>query len=162
MVHVLRSKIEESTLQDAPIPAEWVVAGAPRARSVLLARSLDGTMTTSHWDCTAGSFNWRFGCEETVHILEGEVFVRAETGETFTLKPGDVAVFHADTTAHWSIPTYVRKLAINRQPMPVAVGFGLRAWRKAAQHAHARLTMAAAAVLAALSATPVLELVAFD
>lgn len=131
MKSTLLARITHTDLAPAPIPTEWIVDGAPVARSSQLSRSLDGTATTSHWDCSAGTFDWQFGCEETVHILEGEVRVRDETGTEFTLSAGDVAVFHAGTTARWHIPRYVRKLAICRHPYPAVVGFAVRAFSKA-------------------------------
>jgi len=130
MAQVIRATINPNDFDPAPIPGEWVVRGNPEARSRLLARSLDGTTVTSQWDCTAGSFNWHFGCEETVHILEGEVHVTDETGASYTLRAGDVAVFHAGMKALWDVPSYVRKLAICRHPVPQVVGLALRATSK--------------------------------
>ncbi len=68
------------TLEPAPIPADWVISGAPQAREFELAHSPDGTCTFPQWDCTAGTFHWYFGIEETIHILEGEVLVRDAAG----------------------------------------------------------------------------------
>ena len=68
--------IKPESLNSYPIRDEWIIAGSPVARAVELARSPDGVCTSVQWDCTAGTFHWYFGVEETVHILEGEVVVR--------------------------------------------------------------------------------------
>ncbi len=127
MPSLVHAPLAVDRLKPAPIPQDWIVDGAPKARACMLSESLDGTTTTNHWDCTAGTFDWNFGpAEETVHILEGEVHVRDETGAAYTLRAGDVAVFHARTSARWHVPNYVRKLAICRRPMPAGLGFALR------------------------------------
>ncbi|MBL8573961.1 MAG: DUF861 domain-containing protein [Hyphomicrobiaceae bacterium] len=115
----------------APIRPEWIRAGAPVARASELSRSRDGTATTHGWDCTAGEFDWFFGGDETVYIIEGEVFVAdpASGGER-RLGPGDVALFRAGTWSRWRVPVYVRKLAFCRHPLPAPLGLALRAWRK--------------------------------
>ena len=41
-------------LHPAPIPADWVLEGAPLARERSLASSSDGTACAVMWDCTSG------------------------------------------------------------------------------------------------------------
>ncbi|HEY8617923.1 cupin domain-containing protein [Phenylobacterium sp.] len=108
---------DPARLQPAPIRPEWILEGAPLARSAELSRSPDGTAMTALWDCTAGAFNWFFAGDETVHIVEGEVIVEDEAGVR-TLRPGDVALFPAGTWARWTVPRYVRKVAFCRDPLP--------------------------------------------
>lgn len=145
MKSLMFAKIAMDDLKPAPIPQDWIVAGTPRARAHMLSESLDRTTTTNHWDCTAGTFDWNFGpAEETVHILEGEVHVCDETGAAYTLKAGDVAVFHAGTSARWHVPAYVRKLAICRRPMPAALGFALRTAKRVKGAIQRRMALAAA------------------
>ncbi|MFA5950949.1 MAG: cupin domain-containing protein [Hyphomicrobium sp.] len=142
MAQVIRATIDPDDFELAPIPEAWIVEGNPLARSRLLARSLDGTTVTSQWDCTAGSFNWHFGCEETVHILEGEVHVTDETGASYTLRAGDVAVFHAGMKALWDVRNYVRKLAVCRHPVPQVIGLALRATSKLGELFYAKRLLA--------------------
>lgn len=119
--------IDASDLRPDPINPRWVIAGAPLARAVDLARSPDGTCNSAQWDCTAGTFHWYFGVEETVHILEGEVLVRQTDGREFRLRQGDVAVMPANTWMVWQVDRYVRKLAHCRYPVPRPFGKLLRA-----------------------------------
>ncbi len=117
-------------LDPAPIPADWILAGTPEARSRQLARSQDGASTVMAWSCTAGRFNWHYTVDETVHIISGEVFVTKETGEECRLGPGDMAFFPTGSRSTWRVPVEVRKLAVCRQGMPLPFGFALRAWNK--------------------------------
>ncbi len=117
-------------LAPAPIPADWILAGTPEARSRQLARSQDGASTVMAWSCTAGRFNWHYTVDETVHIISGEVFVTNHKGEECRLGPGDMAFFPAGSRSTWRVPVEVRKLAVCRQAMPLPFGFALRAWNK--------------------------------
>ncbi|MDO6962674.1 cupin domain-containing protein [Rhizobium alvei] len=110
----IAKRAEDVALVDAPIKAEWIVSGNPKARAGLHSPSLDGGAATNIWDCTAGSFWWTFYSEETVMILEGEVRVTSEAGETRVLKPGDIAYFAQDSRALWEIERYVKKVAFCR------------------------------------------------
>jgi uncharacterized cupin superfamily protein len=120
-------------LAPAPIPADWILAGTPEARSRQLARSQDGASSVMAWSCTAGRFNWHYTVDETVHVISGEVFVTDENGEERRLGPGDMAFFPAGSRSTWRVPVEVRKLAVCRQAMPRPFAFALRAWNKAAR-----------------------------
>lgn len=133
---VLAARISAVQLQPTPVEPSWVIEGNPVARSGVLSQS--DITTTAVWDCTAGTFNWFFDTEETVHILEGEVIVTDSRGTVHTLGEGAVASFQAGTWARWHIPNYVRKLAILRQPVPVA-GLVRLVARKALDKARASL-----------------------
>src|SRR5882762_5444671 len=97
-------------LAPAPIPADWILAGKPEARSKQLVRSRDGASSIMAWSCTAGRFNWRYTVDETVHIISGEVFITDETGEERRLGPGDMAFFPAGSRSIWRVPRQVRTL----------------------------------------------------
>ncbi|HHY48775.1 MAG TPA: DUF861 domain-containing protein [Alphaproteobacteria bacterium] len=106
---------EEVALADAPINPDWIVSGTPRARAGLHSPSIDGRASTHIWDCTEGSFWWTFGDDETVVILEGQVRVTTEQGETRLLGQGDIAYFAGGTRALWEVDRYVRKIAFCRE-----------------------------------------------
>jgi uncharacterized cupin superfamily protein len=125
---ILTGDAQRRDLHAAPITVEHVIEGAPVARSVQLTASDDGLVTTHLWDCTAGRFHWYFGVDEIVHILDGEVHVTDDRGETVTLRTGDVGHFALHSHSIWHVPEYVRKLAVHRAPKPVALP--VRAFRK--------------------------------
>jgi uncharacterized protein len=117
-------------LKSAPIPADWVIEGNPQARSRRLSTSPDTTSSTMVWTCTPGKFHWHYNVDETLYILEGEVFVTNEKDEVRRLGPGDLAFFPAGSDSVWRVTKDIRKIAFCRQSMPLAAGFGLRAMNK--------------------------------
>jgi hypothetical protein len=120
-------------LASAPIPPDWISSGAPEARSRQLVRSRDRASSVMAWSCTAGRFNWRYTVDETVHVIEGEVFVTDENGREHRLGPGDSAFFPAGSSSAWHVPVFVRKVAVCRQSMPILFAFALRAWNMLAR-----------------------------
>src|SRR5262245_53742160 len=113
-LEVQTSHVFHDDLHAAGIPPEWVREGKPMARVKYLARSDDEGVTAALWDCTAGKFEWYFASDELVHILEGEVIVTTGTGAERSLKPGDVAFFPAGMKSVWTVPKYVKKMAVLR------------------------------------------------
>ncbi len=118
-----------SDLEPAPISPDWILSGTPDARSKLLATSHDGASCVMVWECTSGRFNWHYSEDETAVVISGEVFITTQKGER-RLGQGDMAFFPAGTSCMWRINVPVRKVAIIRKPLPLPLGFGLRAWNK--------------------------------
>jgi uncharacterized cupin superfamily protein len=110
--------IDDIPMKSAPIEPTWVLAGQPVARVGAHSKNIDGWASTNIWDCTAGRFRWHFVWEETVAILEGEVRVTNEAGETFVLKAGSIGYFPGGTWWTWEVPNYVRKIAFCRALVP--------------------------------------------
>lgn len=118
-----------SGLESWPIAKDWIIEGAPEATAKYLMETHDGTSFTVVWDCTAGSFRWHYGQDETVYIVSGEVFIRDDSGEERRLGEGDMAFFPAGSSALWRIPKRVRKIAVlQRVNFPKSVVYILRAW----------------------------------
>ncbi|MBF2717415.1 cupin domain-containing protein [Agrobacterium vitis] len=115
---LVAANADHLSLQPAPINPDWVLEGDPQARLANHSQSPDEASSTAVWDCTAGSFRWYFGWDETVVIQEGEVHVTAQDGTERLLKTGDIAYFKGGTWATWRIETYVRKIAFLRKPFP--------------------------------------------
>ncbi len=120
---VISDNAMEMELAPAPINPEWVLEGNPQARSSEQSASPDRAAYTAIWDCTAGTFRWYFGWDETVYILEGEVHVTDADGGTRTLRAGDVAYFRGGTWATWKIDNYLRKVAFMRRTLPAPASF---------------------------------------
>ena len=118
-------------LEPAPISPDWILAGTPQARSKLLAKSHDRTSSIMVWECTAGRFNWHYSEDETVVVISGEVFITSEKGEERRLGQGDMGFFPAGSSCTWRINDRVKKVAVLRKDMPLALGFGVRVWNKA-------------------------------
>jgi uncharacterized protein len=102
----------------SPIRSSWILAGDPVARVALLSSSADGMASTYYWDCTAGRFNWYYTFDETLHILEGSVMLKAPSGSSRLVVAGDTIFFPAGSQAEWTIESYIRKLAFCRTTLP--------------------------------------------
>lgn len=113
-----RSATGGGEMRPAPINPDWIRSGMPLARCESLSRSRDDTAWTDVWDCTAGSFEWRYEIDETAHFLEGAATITDQDGVAWTVGPGDVFLFRAGTKAHWHVPHYVRKVAFCREALP--------------------------------------------
>lgn len=120
MDQITQAQVEAAQLQPEPIPAGWVLSGAPQARAAELSRSPDGGRVNFLWDCTAGEYVWRYASHETIEILEGEAIVDDGKGSR-VLRAGAQARFRAGTVARWRVPSYVKKLSYCRDPRPQAV-----------------------------------------
>lgn len=101
----------------SPIRQEWILDGQPVARIQQLSSCADGRAGTYYWDCTAGRFNWFYAFDEVCHILEGEIFLKGPSG-TRQLIAGDTVFFPIGAAIEWTVPKYVRKLAVCRAPEP--------------------------------------------
>jgi uncharacterized protein len=120
--------VGDMTLGSAGINPEWILEGNPVARNKFLSGSADGTATTWLWDCTAGRFNWYYSIDETVYLIEGSVIIKDHAGQTCQVNAGDTIFFPAGSSAEWTVPNYVRKVAFLRAPLPRQVQFAKRVY----------------------------------
>lgn len=104
-------------LTASPIPQEWILEGSPVARKKLLTRSRDGLASSFMWDCTAGRFNWFYDADEVIHVLEGSVLLEDAAGVRQQLQAGDTFLLPADSRFHWTVPSYIRKIAFLYVPL---------------------------------------------
>jgi uncharacterized cupin superfamily protein len=117
---------DEMEMKPSPIEPSWIISGAPVARLAEHSRGQDDAAITAIWDCTAGEFQWHFGWDETVMIMEGDVHVTTEDGTERLLRAGDVAYFAGGTSAVWRIERYVKKVAFCRKPFPKSLTMAYR------------------------------------
>lgn len=77
------------------------------------------------WACDGPStFEWNFGSDEVVYLIEGEVQV-TYLGKQFTIQPGETSLFLQGTSAVWHVPKGLLKSYTLHHP-PLLV----RWWRK--------------------------------
>jgi hypothetical protein len=105
-------------LAAAPIPRAWILEGNPVARKKRLAGSSDRLATTLMWDCTTGRFNWFYDEDEVIHVLEGSVIIEDASGARQRLQAGDTFLFPAGSRYHWTVSSYIRKIAFLYPPLP--------------------------------------------
>ncbi|MEU5843826.1 cupin domain-containing protein [Rhodococcus sp. NPDC047139] len=120
---IVAVRLDDVELREDPIDPAWIREGTPLARSGQWSTSADRSTTTHVWDCTAGRFDWHFGVDEIVHIVDGSVIVSSADTEPRMLRAGDAALFRAGTTSLWEVPEYVRKHAILRRNLSPATRF---------------------------------------
>jgi uncharacterized protein len=113
----------------SPIEPSWVIEGDPRASSCTLSKSTDGSGWTAVWECTQGKFNWHYGLDETILILEGSIILESDTLPSTRYSVGDVILFRKGAHARWHVENYVRKLAFLHRVQPALIGLGLHALR---------------------------------
>ena len=106
----------ERPLTGFSVDPTWIRSGQPNFRATETSRSPDGESISGLWACDGpSSFEWTFGLDETVHLLEGKVEVEY-LGRQFTLRPGDTASFHAGTRAVWTVRAHAKKSYVLHHP----------------------------------------------
>ena len=115
---ILKADAFEGELPEMPIQPDWILEGSPRACGTVLLQSDDKLASSGLWSCTAGKFNWIFGWDEFVHVLEGEATITEDGGETYTLRAGDFAHFPIGLKTEWHVSNFVKKVFTIRTPEP--------------------------------------------
>jgi hypothetical protein len=115
-------------LKPSPIRPDWILDGHPEATAAQIDQTHDGTTHLLVWRVSAGRFNWYYDFDETITVLDGEVYLtdgaNAAPGNRAErrLGPGDVAFFHNGSTATWRVPDHVSKIATVKRPLPAPIG----------------------------------------
>jgi len=117
-------------LDPEPIPRDWILSGAPEARSRKLARSHDWTSHIVIWDCTPGTFSWHYSMDEVVIFVSGEAFMTNGSGEERRFGAGDLGFFPAGSTCTWRVTEHIRKVGVLRETIWRPLGLGLKLWKK--------------------------------
>jgi len=126
---MIPARCADVALAPAPIDPRWIVSGDPRARSAILASSADRGAWTVLWECSPGSFTWRYDFEETVHFLAGSVLICSPGAPARRYGAGDTLHFGRGSTAFWEVQTAIRKVAFCRHAPPRLLAHALRAAR---------------------------------
>lgn len=61
------------------------------------------------WEKEPSEFPWTYSTSETCYLLEGEVEVTPDGGETVSFGAGDLVTFPAGMSCRWAISGKVRK-----------------------------------------------------
>jgi uncharacterized cupin superfamily protein len=107
---VARSIVTADDLPPSPIDPSWIIEGDPKPRARRLALDEDRTVSAILWDCTTGRFNWHYGSDEIVEILDGEVELTFPSGVVQTVRKGDMIYFPGGQVVQFNVPTYLRKV----------------------------------------------------
>jgi len=61
------------------------------------------------WSCGVEEFPWMYAEKEVGYIIEGEVIVTPDEGESVTIKAGDLVTFPAGMSCRWNVVSPLRK-----------------------------------------------------
>jgi uncharacterized cupin superfamily protein len=103
--------------EDAPLDPADILDGEPMAFITPLANTEDGALSSGFWRCTAGRFNWHYGVDEVIHILEGTARIRDHAHVVWRdIGPGDSVLFPRGSSAEWIVDKHVRKFYVTMGP----------------------------------------------
>ena len=69
-----------------------------------------GILLRCPWSCDKSEFPWEYSEKESCYIMEGQVEVTTESGETVSFGPGDYVVFPQGLKCTWKVKQAVYKL----------------------------------------------------
>ncbi len=107
-----------AALSPSLVPKDWVLGGEPKVRALLHSESKDGMASTVVWECTPGAFNWFYGCDETIYIVEGAATLTEAGGVPHRIGPGSIIYCPAGSEVRWDVVETVRKVATQRGTLP--------------------------------------------
>jgi uncharacterized protein len=116
---VIPSIATDEDVESAPIDPTWILDGAPEARARRLTLVDDSGLSATLWQSNAGRFNWHYGSDELVNILDGEVEITPPAGQSFTARKGDVFFVPAGSVLQWHVRDHVKKLVVNPVQVPL-------------------------------------------
>lgn len=61
------------------------------------------------WEKEVSTFPWKYDRQETCYLLEGDVTVTPDDGESVQIQRGDLVTFPAGMTCTWEIREAVKK-----------------------------------------------------
>ena len=102
-----------------PLPPEVITEGDPQAHGRFLWQSDDKRLGNGVWTCTPGSFNWDYTWDETIGLVEGEITIADQDGDSRTYGPGDMIFVPVGTKARWTVHKTVRKFFHLRSDTPI-------------------------------------------
>lgn len=105
---IVKYPVLDAPMEPAPIPAEDVIEGDPVSTMAILWRSDDNKLYNGVWHCTPGVFMLT-SPGETICLIEGDVTITPEGGESITVGAGELAYIPEGTRARWEVRETVRK-----------------------------------------------------
>jgi uncharacterized cupin superfamily protein len=72
----------------------------------------EGVLYSGLWTHEPASFPYVFPGDETFHVLEGELTIEVDGGDSVTLTPGDIASFPKGQSSTWHITKPFKKFFV--------------------------------------------------
>lgn len=68
-----------------------------------------GIVLWATWSKEPSTFPWSYSEKETAYIIEGDVTVTADDGESITFGAGDLVTFNAGLSCSWHVKSPLKK-----------------------------------------------------
>ena len=107
--------LPKDPMPEFPLPDEEILEGTPDCRGLFTVESADEGASAGFWSCDVGRYEFYFGYDEFVYLIEGELEVSCE-GQSYTLRPGDSALFPQGSTSIWHVKSKMKKYFVARAP----------------------------------------------
>ncbi|RDI73636.1 Cupin-type protein [Gaiella occulta] len=93
---------------------EAVLEGDPDAKVAWLRTESggEGVLYTGMFTAEPSTFRYVFGGDESFHVLDGDLDIAVDGGDTVTLAPGDIASFPKGATSTWALRAPLRKFFV--------------------------------------------------
>jgi uncharacterized protein len=110
-------KVQRSTVsptQFEPFPLDGVLEGDPDGRVHWLRTSGSGeaTLQAGIFEGQPSRFRYTFETDETILVIEGQVTIELDEGESVALESGDIASFPRGAQATWNITQPLREFFV--------------------------------------------------
>jgi len=102
-------------MPEMPVAPEEELEGKADARCLFTAQSADQQAIAGFWSCQPGRYEFYFGYDEFVYLVEGEVTV-IQGERSITMRPGDTAHFPQGCTTIWQVTQKMTKYFVAREP----------------------------------------------
>lgn len=113
MTTILRSPdidLEDMNRRELALPEGAPLSGVLRVANKTLVNLPEEGIAAGFWNAETGRARFDFiESGEVVYVIEGEVDVHEDGGETVTLRPGTAAAFPKGWTGEWEIRGPFRK-----------------------------------------------------
>ena len=115
MGHVTVASRPAGIMPEMSVAPEEELEGCADARGVFTAESDDEGASAGFWSCEPGRYEFYFGYDEFVYLIEGELTV-SDGDKTYSLQAGDTAHFPQGVTSIWHVTKKMTKYFVARAP----------------------------------------------
>jgi uncharacterized cupin superfamily protein len=92
-----------------PVPADTVLAGEPRTRTLVSYEEAGGKLAAGQWEATPGKWRIAYTEWEYIVMIAGRCVVEGDDGSRIEAGPGDAFVIEPGFTGTWEVLEAMRK-----------------------------------------------------
>ncbi|MBU6420289.1 MAG: DUF861 domain-containing protein [Proteobacteria bacterium] len=98
------------TAQWEDVPAEKLLEGAPKTRTIVLYEYAARNLSAGEWEASRGKWRIAYTEWEYVHMVSGACVVEGDDGRRIEAGPGDRFVIEPGFTGTWEVLSPMRKM----------------------------------------------------